>query len=62
MAQKVRQGLKHRNVSLKQVGDQVDILSGLKKVQGDQLVWAVGVERLIVMAMPSLIVWSAHGL
>lgn len=62
MAQKVRQELKHRNVSLKQVGDQVDILSGLKKVQGDQLVWAVGVERLIVMAMPSLIVWSAHGL
>lgn len=62
MAQKIHRGLKHRNVSLKQVGDQVDILSGLKRVQEVQLVWAVGVERLMVVAMPSLIVWSAHGL
>lgn len=62
MPQGVRQELKRRNVSLKQVGDQVDTLLVLKRVQEDQLVWVVGVEKLIVVGMPSLIAWSAPGL
>lgn len=62
MPREVRQGLKRRNISLKQVGDQVDTLLDLKKAQEDQLVWVVGVEKLIVVGMPSLIAWSAPGL
>lgn len=62
MPREVRQGLKRRNISLKQVGDQVDTLLDLKKAQEDQLVWVVGVEKLIVVAMPSSIAWSARGL
>lgn len=62
MPREVRQGLKRRNISLKQVGDQVDTLLVLKRVQEDQLVWVVGVEKLIVVGMPSLIAWSAPGL
>lgn len=62
MPQGVRQELKRRNVSLKQVDDQVDTLLVLKRVQEDQLVWVVGVEKLIVVGMPSLIAWSAPGL
>lgn len=62
MPREVRQGLKRRNISLKQVDDQVDTLLDLKRAQEDQLVWVVGVEKLIVVAMPSLIAWFARGL